>query len=760
MVNVLVVGSGGREHAISWKLAQSPRLAKLFITPGNPGTAQIGRNIDLLSEEIAPFCQDQGIDLVVIGPEDALACGLVDRLAEAGIPAFGPTQQAAQLESSKIFAKDFMKRHGIPTAQYATFQDYEKAKKHIRTINYPIVVKASGLAAGKGVLIPNSMEEAIQALEACLVKRSFGEAGEHVVIEERLSGEEVSILAFTDGKTVYPMPPAQDHKRLLEEDQGPNTGGMGAFAPTPTCPPEMLDQLVRQFLQPAVDGMAKEGAPYKGVLYAGLILTDQGPKLLEFNCRFGDPETQVILPLLDNDLIDIAEACIHGNLHNLPISWKKASAACIVMASKDYPYKASQPSLITGLEKTPTDALVFHAGTKLSDSGNLLASGGRVMSIVCTDHSLAAAVNKAYTAVASIQFDGMQYRRDIGQKVVKKTSASAYAEAGVNIDAGNQAVTLMRAAVKSTYGPQVLNEIGAFGGLFDISQLKPLSRPVLVASTDGVGTKVDLASQAEQFNSIGQDLVNHCINDILVQGARPLFFLDYIASSKLDPSMAAEIVQGIAAACRQANCSLLGGETAEMPGIYHPGKFDLAGTIVGYVDYGNILPLNTICAGDILVGLVSSGPHTNGFSLIRKIFTGSDFQEINPETGKRYLDELLAPHRSYLPVLGEVLADQQRPVKALAHITGGGFFDNIARILPNHLDAVIQSSSWSTPSIFKVIQQRGAINIQEMYRVFNMGIGMVMVTAEPDLQRLQSILPEACYPIGQIIPGEGKVKLV
>jgi phosphoribosylaminoimidazole synthetase len=510
--------------------------------------------------------------------------------------------------------------------------------------------------------------------------------------------------------------------------------------------------------------MLAEGHPYKGVLYAGLILTDEGPKLLEFNCRFGDPETQVILPLLETDLVDIAEACIHGDLHKLSVSWKTGNAACVVLASKDYPYKASQPAPISGLELLSPQALLLHAGTKLVPADNsqpetILASGGRVLGVTCVDQSLEAALNKVYAIIKKIRFDGMQYRQDIGAKVLSKTVSSAYASAGVDIEAGNRAVALMRKSVKSTYGPQVLNEIGAFGGLFDISQLKQMQRPILAASTDGVGTKVALASQAEQFYSIGQDLVNHCINDILVQGAQPLFFMDYIASSKIDPEMVAAIVQGMAAACQQANCSLLGGETAEMPGVYYPDAFDLAGTIVGVVDYPDVLPGKPLCAGDLLVGLRSSGPHTNGYSLIRRIFTGADLQEINPETGKKYIEELLTPHRSYLPVLEPVLADPHKPIKALAHITGGGFPENIARILPADLNAAIQLEKWPVPSIFRTIQQRGQVSIQEMYKVFNMGIGMVIIVGEQDFQHLQSLLPEVCYLIGQLIPGEGKVEL-
>jgi phosphoribosylformylglycinamidine cyclo-ligase len=335
-----------------------------------------------------------------------------------------------------------------------------------------------------------------------------------------------------------------------------------------------------------------------------------------------------------------------------------------------------------------------------------------------------------------------------------------YAASGVNIDAGNRAVELMRDAVKSTYGPEVLAGIGAFGGLFDASALKSMNDPVLVASTDGVGTKVKLAAQAGRYESIGHDIVNHCLNDILVQGARPLFFLDYIASSTIDPPMVASIVSGIAAACREAGCALIGGETAEMPGVYQPHEFDVAGTIIGIVDRSKILPhTNELRAGDVLIGLRSSGPHTNGYSLIRKVFENTSLDTVFPQLGISLADALLAPHRSYLNILNSALSSPHSTIKALAHLTGGGFIENIPRVLPDHLAAAIHLNSWPIPPLFQFIQERGHISIEEMFRVFNMGIGMIAIVSKDDVNDFQSSVQEETFVIGELVEGKQKVIL-
>ena len=333
---------------------------------------------------------------------------------------------------------------------------------------------------------------------------------------------------------------------------------------------------------------------------------------------------------------------------------------------------------------------------------------------------------------------------------------SGYSASGVDIDAGNRAVELMKAAVKSTYGPEVIAGIGSFGGLFDATILKNMQQPVLVASTDGVGTKVKLAAQARRYRSIGHDIVNHCINDILVQGARPLFFLDYFATSKLAPEIVAEVVKGISAACREASCALIGGETAEMPGVYIEGEFDLAGTIVGVLERMSLLPRPDIHPGDVIIGLPSSGPHTNGYSLIRKIFEDVPLETTFSEIGLSLADALLAPHRSYYPVLYPLLAD----IKGLAHLTGGGFIENIPRVLPDGLSAEIQRDSWQVPPLFTLIQQKGEIETGEMYRVFNMGIGMVAIVDKERASKVQKAISEQTYILGTIIAGDKKVVLI
>jgi phosphoribosylformylglycinamidine cyclo-ligase/phosphoribosylamine--glycine ligase/phosphoribosylformylglycinamidine cyclo-ligase len=376
-------------------------------------------------------------------------------------------------------------------------------------------------------------------------------------------------------------------------------------------------------------------------------------------------------------------------------------------------------------------------------------------SLPAIDSIASNAIRFSVTSIAALPAGDTSASAPIRLSVSRSNPLSAYASSGVNINSGNRAVELMRDSVRATYGPEVLAGIGAFGGLYSAAALKEMSDPVLVASTDGVGTKVKLAAQAGRYESIGHDIVNHCINDILVQGARPLFFLDYVASSKLNPEMAAAIVNGIAAACREAGCALLGGETAEMPGVYQPGEFDVAGTIVGVVESADILPRQNLQAGDVLIGLRSSGPHTNGYSLIRKIFEEVPLDTVFPELGQPLADALLAPHRSYLSILNSQFA----MVKGLAHLTGGGFLENIPRILPDNLSAVIRCCSWPVPPLFTLIQQRGGVAADEMYRVFNMGIGMIAVVAPENARAFQDSIPEETFIIGELVSGEKKVIL-
>ncbi len=418
-MNVLVIGSGGREHALAWKLAQSPQAAHVFVSPGNGGTADdAAGHIQNRALDLADPAALRPYRLVVVGPEAPLAAGIVDRLQAAGVRCFGPTRAAARLEWSKAFAKEFMARHGIPTGQAAIFSSYESALAHLRRVDYPVVIKASGLAAGKGVIVPETPAEAEAALHRIMVERQFGAAGDEVLIEERLSGPEVSLLAFCDGHTVVAMPPAQDHKRVFDGDRGPNTGGMGAYAPAPIAPAGLVRELVATILQPVVAGMAAEGSPYVGVLYAGLMLTAAGPRVLEFNCRFGDPETQAILPLLESDLLEVAEACVAGELHRVAVRWRDAAAATVVAASEGYPGDYPRGRPIAGIEAAAAlpGVVVFHAGTRRLADGRLVTDGGRVLAVTGVGADLRPALDRAYVGIRCIHFDGMHYRRDIGAR--------------------------------------------------------------------------------------------------------------------------------------------------------------------------------------------------------------------------------------------------------------------------------------------------------------------------------------------------------
>jgi len=416
-MRVMIVGSGGREHALAWTLSQSPQVEHLIVAPGNGGTAAIAQNVDVGATDVpalVDLARREEIDLTVVGPEAPLVAGLVDKLAEAGLRAFGPTAAAAQLEGSKAFAKRFMIKEGVPTGVGAIFSDYEAAEVYLRSQEAPIVIKASGLAAGKGVTVCPTMEEAQAALKRTMVERAFGAAGDEVLIETCLVGEEASLLAFSDGKTVVPMLPARDYKRVGDDDVGPNTGGMGGYAPSPYLPPSLVDEAMRRILQPTVDGMRRRGMPYVGVLYAGLMLTDQGMRVIEFNCRFGDPETQVLMPLLESDLVDVFEACIDGKLDEVEVAWKPARTVCVVQASAGYPGSYEKGKAITGVAEVDqmNDVVVYQAGTRQED-GRLVTAGGRVLALTATGETIAAARQRVYDAAKRIQFEGAHYRRDI-----------------------------------------------------------------------------------------------------------------------------------------------------------------------------------------------------------------------------------------------------------------------------------------------------------------------------------------------------------
>lgn len=418
-MRILVIGRGGREHAIVWALKKSPKVSKLYCAPGNGGIAELAECVpitELQFEEISRFAKEQKIDLVMVAPDDPLSEGLVDYLEERGIVAFGPHANAAIIEGSKVFTKNLLKKYNIPTAAYETFDAYEPALEYLRKQPIPIVIKADGLAAGKGVTVARSMEEAEKALHDIMVDQVFGTSGAKVVIEEFLTGQEMSLLAFVDGTTVRPMVPSQDHKPVFDNDEGPNTGGMGTYTPLPHIPESVVQEALETIVKPTAEAMVKEGRPFKGVLYAGLILTPQGTKTIEFNARFGDPETQVILPRLKTDLLDIFMAVINGTLAEQPIEWSDEAAVCVIVASGGYPASYPKGLPITGLDQV-RDSIVFHAGTALQD-GKVVTNGGRVLGITALGKDIAEARMKAYADADRIHFDGKHYRTDIAKKAM------------------------------------------------------------------------------------------------------------------------------------------------------------------------------------------------------------------------------------------------------------------------------------------------------------------------------------------------------
>lgn len=417
-MKVLILGGGGREHALAWKLSQSPRVRSVFCAPGNGGIGGVATCVPIKLTEIealARFAEDEGIALTVVGPDDALAAGVVDRFTEAGLRIFGPTQAAARLESSKVFAKEFMQRHGIPTARSGHFTDSSAARAFAETMPLPVVLKADGLALGKGVIIALSRAEVELAITQIMDERKFGDAGKAIVIEEFLEGPECSIHALVDGDSYLLFPSAQDHKRAQDNDEGLNTGGMGTYSPVPQLTPALEAQVRTQVLDRFIAGLKADGLAYKGMLFPGLILTKEGVKVLEFNCRFGDPETQVLLARLESDLLDLLEATIDGTLARQQPLWKPGSAVCVIAASGGYPEGYESGKVITGLEEAAAHAVVFHAGTRL-DGGTLKTAGGRVLGLTATGADLQEARAKAYAAADSVHFEGMFFRRDIGSK--------------------------------------------------------------------------------------------------------------------------------------------------------------------------------------------------------------------------------------------------------------------------------------------------------------------------------------------------------
>jgi phosphoribosylamine--glycine ligase len=420
-MKVLVVGGGGREHAIIWKLAKSPKQPKLYCAPGNPGIAELATCVNIGAEDVqalADFAEQEGIDLTVVGPEAALLAGIADEFEKRGLRIYGPKKGAAMIEGSKSFAKEVMAAQNVPTAAAAYFGELEAAKEYVRSQGAPIVIKADGLAAGKGVVVAKTVEEAEAALDMMMRDKAFGDSGAQVVVEEFLSGQEATVMAFVSGDTVKLMVPAQDHKPVFDGDQGPNTGGMGTYSPVPAVDEALLKQVEETIIRPVLYFLANNGTAFKGTLYAGLMLTEQGPKVIEFNARFGDPETQVVLPRLETDLLDIFNAVVDGTLADLDITWSDRAAVCVIMAAEGYPGSYRKGDVITGLDQAGENAVIFHAGTKRTDQG-IVTNGGRVLGVTGFGTDLKAAQEAAYRTVEKVQFEGVHYRKDIAEKAFR-----------------------------------------------------------------------------------------------------------------------------------------------------------------------------------------------------------------------------------------------------------------------------------------------------------------------------------------------------
>lgn len=665
-----------------------------------------------------------------------------------------------------------MARHNIPTAAFRNFTagQYDEAVAYIKSNPFSsgrCVIKASGLAAGKGVLIPETEAEALEALAQVMVAKEFGDAGDEVVIEEYMVGPEISVLAFSDGYTIVPMPAAQDHKRIGEGDTGLNTGGMGAYAPAPVATPDIMERVLKESLQPTIKGMRQDGFPFVGMLFTGFMITADGPKVLEYNVRFGDPETQALMLLLDDetDLAEVMLASCQGRLDSVKLGYREGYAVSVVCASEGYPGSYPKGVPIT-VGAVPQGVQVFHAGTVVKD-GQTVTDGGRVLAVAASAPTLRAAVDLAYQGVDAVEFKGKTIRRDIAYRALSAESTAAptqgltYAAAGVDVDAGNALVEAIKPVVKATRRPGANGEIGGFGGAFDLKSAG-FRDPVLVSGTDGVGTKLRVALSHGKHDTVGIDLVAMSVNDLIVQGAEPLYFLDYYACSKLDVPVAADVITGIAQGCLESGCALIGGETAEMPGMYHADDYDLAGFAVGAVERDQMLPRNDMTAGDVLIGLPSTGVHSNGFSLVRKVITLAGLDLASPAPWNPELsvgDSLLTPTRLYIKQL--LPGIRTYLFKAMSHITGGGFTENIPRVFVGQpeLGVRIDIGTWTLPPLFQWLAKTGNIAPSEMARTFNCGVGMVIVVGKDQaaaaLESLHTNGEPGAFVMGEVVATPG-----
>lgn len=757
---VLIIGNGGREHCLAQSFSRSSLVDTVYVLPGMCHFYQNVVNIDLDPNDlqsIINWSKSNNIDMVIPGGESLLVNGIVDKMKSFGIDCFGPTKKAARIEGSKSFAKDFMKKYNIPTADYQTFDDAKKAFEYIDSINHDFVIKVSGPASGKGVFLPNSLDEAYDIINAIMIEKKFGESGDKIIIEQKLLGEELSIMCFCDGYTIKSMLAAQDHKRINDDDEGPNTGGMGAYSPVSLADDLLIETINKDILVPTIKNMRKENMPFKGVLFVGIMVTTNGPYVIEYNVRLGDPETQVVIPLMKNDIYEISKACIDGTLDSINLEFMDKKAVTVVASSHGYPaaYEKGKEIFYDELYFTKnTDVNVYFAGAT-KQNNKITTIGGRVFSLTAFGYTIDEAIINAYNAMQHIRFENMHYRKDIAKREKKYIKNKlTYKQSGVNINEANNFISIIKPLVKSTIIDGADSEIGGFGGLFDLSKLN-YKNPVLVSSTDGVGTKILLTIQLNKYDTIGIDLVAMSVNDLIVQGAKPLFFLDYYSMGKLESSKAKQIIKGIVDGCKESNCALIGGETAEMNILYRKNDYDLAGFCVGIVEKTQILPkLDDMKDGDALIGISSSGIHSNGYSLIHNIIKKNKLslnEKISENVTETLGEILMKPTRIYINLLIPLI--NKGIIKAMCHITGGGIIENLPRVLPKNKKAVIDTLSWKKDYIFKYLRSKGNVDNFEMLKTFNCGIGMILIINNENLDEIEKYFEnknEKFYSIGKI----------
>jgi phosphoribosylaminoimidazole synthetase/phosphoribosylamine--glycine ligase len=678
------------------------------------------------------------IDIVIIGPELPLREGLVNELNKINIKTVGPTMELAQIETSKTFARELMINIGLHDniPQFLSFEPGDNSYIDLLEYSTNVVIKADGLHGGKGVKVfGDHLHSFDECVEYC---KEIHNAGERFLIEEKLVGQEFSYISFCDGSSIQHTIPVKDFKRAYEGDNGPNTGSMGSITEYNnrldfltdddilTC--QLINDMVINCLQ------YKCSSLYKGIIYGGFMKTESGIKIIEYNARFGDPECINILELMETEFYKVIVAIVEEKLSNLELKFKPDASVFKYLVPLGYPDNPVKKELFTYNPEHNQQLIGASIGSAKDANNKLYELGSRAIGYIVTGVDLndcAAECNRLSDSVKGPLF----YRKDIGLNT-SDNGKSLYEKSGVNIEEGNETVKKIQSYVESTFNDNVVSNFGDFSGMFKLSGYK---NPVLVSTTDGVGTKSILVLKKYGpkvgYRMLGRDIVNHCVNDILVKGAKPLFFLDYFAANKINSEHVKYFVSGIAQACKDANCVLIGGETAEMPDVYNTGHSDIVGTMIGVVEQDKIVDgKRNIKQGDIVIGFQSSGPHTNGYSLIRKIV--DDYENINGKMPSDIIMNLCATHKSYLPIY-EYLTGNNVKIKGMVHITGGGFEDNVPRVLPEGMS--IKYEKWDYSPIFQYIQKIGNVSDKEMNRVFNCGIGMVMIIDNDNYKVLKKL---------------------